>query len=160
MTKRFHLRSVFVAIAALMVVAGASSCSKEVLRPTSLQGDQLVAGRLDGTWAFPKDMVAPTNVPTEIFGNMRLVFTTDASGNPSKFIAQDCRIVFSNAAGAWKIAGTADSAKVNLAGVTPVDDFTVKVSSNKLTISFFMGWENTDTKVTGKGNFKVTLDRQ
>ena len=144
-----------------MVIAGLNSCSKEVVHPGSLAGDQLTAGRLDGTWASPRDIVTPTNVPPEIFGSMRLLFTTDGAGNPSKFIAQDCPIVFTNGTmGSWKITGTADSAKVNLTGITPVDDLNVKVSSGFLTISFFMGWENTDTKAKGSGNFKVTLARQ
>ena len=147
--------------AALILMAGISSCSKEVIQTNKLVGDQLTAGRLDGTWGKPTNIVTPGNVPAEIFGSMRLVFTTDGTGNPSKFIAKDCPIVFTDGTmGSWKITGTADSAKVNLTGITPVDDFNVKVSSGFLTISFFMGWENTETKATGKGNFKVTLARQ
>jgi hypothetical protein len=157
MIKKINLKTVFIVLAAMIV----SSCSKETLNPKALAGNQLMAGRLDGTWAAPRDMVTPATVPADVFGAMRLVFTTDAAGNPLRFIAHNSPIVFSNAtAGAWKITSTADSAKVSLAGITPVDDFTVKVSSNTLTLSFFMGWENTDTKATGKGNFKVTLVRQ
>lgn len=161
MIKRSNLRAIVMVLAALILVAGASSCSKEMLRPDSLSGDQLIAGRLDGTWAAPRDIVTPATVPADVFGAMRLVFTTDELGNPSKFIAQDCPIVFSNATvGTWRVTETADSAKVNLAGIGPVDDFDIKVTSSSLTLSFFMGWENTDTKETGKGKFKVTLTRQ
>jgi hypothetical protein len=159
MTKKINLRNVFIALTAMMML---NSCSKEVLRPdVLLTGDQLTAGRIDGTWASPSNIVTPATVPAEVFGTMRLVFTTDAAGNPSKFIAQNSPIVFTNAMAAnWKVTGTAESASVKLTGITPVDDFKVKVSSNTMTVSFFMGWENTDTKETGKGNFKVTLTRQ
>ncbi|GAA4319727.1 hypothetical protein GCM10023149_18600 [Mucilaginibacter gynuensis] len=162
MIKRFSLRSVFIVLVALIVVAGATSCNKDLVHPdNNLSADQLVAGRLDGTWATPRDIVTPENVPAEVFGSMRLVFTTEASGNPARFMAQDCPVVFgNNASGTWSVKQTADSAKVNVAGIGPVDDFNIKVSSNSLTISFFMGWENTDTKATGKGNFRVTLARQ
>jgi len=161
MIKRLNLRSVLIVLVALVLVAGVSSCAKDVLHPDNLSGDQLTAGRLDGTWAAPRDIVTPVTVPAEVFGSMRLVFTTDASGNPLKFMAHDCPIIFSNAtAGSWLATNTADSAKVNLTGVGPVDNFSVKVTASTLTLSFFMGWENTDTKATGKGNFKVTLARQ
>ena len=84
-----------------------------------------------------------------------------ASGNPSKFLAQDCPIVFGTAgAGTWTVTGTQDSALVKVTGVEPLDEFSVKVTGATLTLSFYMGWENTDTKATGKGNFKVTLSRQ
>lgn len=161
MIKRIDLKSVFIVLVALIVVAGTSSCSKDTLHPASLNANQLIAGRLDGTWAAPRDIVTPENVPAEVFGSMRLVFTTDEFGNPAKFMAQDCPIVFGNTpANSWTVNGNADSAKVNLTNIGPVDDFNIKVSSNSMTISFFMGWENTDTKATGKGNFKVTLARQ
>lgn len=161
MNKRFNLKGIYTLLAALVGLTGLSSCAKEMLRPEVLSGNQLIAGRLDGTWTNPTDIVTPTGVPPEVFGAMRLVFTTDETGNPSKFIAQDAPIVFSNAVqGSWQVSGTADSAQVNLAGVGPVDDFKVKVSANSLKLSFFMGWENTDTKATGKGNFMVTLSRQ
>ncbi|MGV8880317.1 MAG: hypothetical protein ACOH2A_14955 [Sphingobacteriaceae bacterium] len=161
MIKRIDLNSVFIVLVALIVVSGISSCAKDTLHPDSLNANQLIAGRLDGTWTTPRDIVTPENVPAEIFGSMRLVFTTDASGNPAKFMAQDCPIVFGiTQANSWTVSGVADSAKVNLTNIGPVDDFNIKVSSNSMTISFFMGWENTDTKATGKGNFKVTLARQ
>lgn len=161
MKKKFNFKSVVMLLGAFVLLAGLSSCAKEMLRPDVLSGDQLISGRLDGTWTKPTNMITPAGVPQDVFGAMRLVFTTDESGNPLKFIAQDCPIVFSNAVpGAWRITGNADSAQVNLAGVGPVDDFKVKVSANSLNLSFFMGWENTDTKATGKGNFQVTLSRQ
>jgi hypothetical protein len=160
MTKRFNLNSVFIVLVAMIVVI-ASGCSKDLIRPNELSPDQLAAGRLDGTWTGPRDIVTPPNVPAEVFGAMRLVFTTEDSGNPSKFMAQDCPIIFGNtAAGNWSATGAGDSTKVKLTGITPVDDFKVKVSSTSMTISFYMGWENTETKATGKGNFRVTLDRQ
>ena len=87
--------------------------------------------------------------------------TTDASGNPSQFLAQNCPIIFGNAGtGTWTITGTQDSALVNVAGVEPLDEFSVKVTGSTLTLSFYMGWENTDTQATGKGDFQVTLTRQ
>lgn len=142
-------------------IAGMASCTKEKLRHEMLSPEQLVSGRLAGTWASPGNMVTPDNVPPEVFGGMRLVFTTDASGSPSKFLAQDCPIVFGTAgAGAWTVTGTEDSALVKVTGVEPLDEFTVKVTGSTLTLSFYMGWENTDTKATGQGNFKVTLTRQ
>lgn len=161
MTKRLNLKFVLSTLVALIVATVLSSCSKDVLRPNELSGDKLVAGRLDGTWAIPSSIVTPENVPAEVFGNMRLVFTTEDFGTPSKFMAQDCPIVFGNTtSGTWNVSGTEDSAKVSLVGITPVDDFKAKVTSNTLTISFYMGWENTETKQTGKGNFSVTLTRQ
>ncbi|HTN06003.1 hypothetical protein [Agriterribacter sp.] len=142
-------------------ITGAASCTKDKLKHEVLDPEQLVSGRLAGTWAHPSNIVTPDNVPPEVFGGMRLVFTTDASGNPSQFLAQDCPIVFGNAgAGAWTVTGTQDSAMVNVTGVDPLDEFSVKVTTSTLTLSFYMGWENTDTKATGQGNFKVTLARQ
>lgn len=148
----------------ILVVAGITvlaSCKKDIPQHTVATPEELVAGRLSGTWTNPSAIVTPETVPADIFGKMRLVFTTDATGKPAEFLAQDCPIVFGNTgAGVWTIAGTEDSAKVNLTGIGPVDEFTIKVNSNTLTLSFFMGWENTDTKATGKGNFRVTLLRQ
>ncbi|HRO46842.1 hypothetical protein [Agriterribacter sp.] len=142
-------------------IMGIASCTKEKLKREVPDKEQLISGRLSGTWATPGNIVTPENVPAEVFGTMRLVFTTDETGNPSKFLAQGCPIIFGNAgAGTWTVAGTDDSAKVNLTGVDPVDEFNVSVTSSTLTISFYMGWENTDTKATGKGNFQVTLTRQ
>jgi len=153
-----------VKILLLLLVAGltgAASCTKDKLKHEVPDPEQLVSGRLSGTWATPSNMVTPGNVPSEVFGGMRLVFTTDASGKPSKFLAQDCPIVFGTAgAGTWNVSGTQDSATVKVTGVEPLDEFSVKVTGSTLTLSFYMGWENTDTKATGEGNFKVTLTRQ
>jgi hypothetical protein len=161
MKQRFNFNTLFRLLAVIVLIAILSSCAKEVLRPDVLSGDQLISGRMDGTWAKPSDIVTPAGVPPDVFGAMRLVFTTDEAGNPAQFIAQDCPIVFSNAvSGSWKITGTTDSAQVSLVGLGPVDDFKAKVSANFLNLSFYMGWENTDTKATGKGTFKVTLSRQ
>lgn len=142
-------------------VAGLTSCKKDVVRHQVLSREQLVAGRMDGTWTNPSNIVTPENVPPDVFGNMRLVFTTDESGNPLKFLAQDCQIIFGNTgAGTWTINGTEESAKVNLKGIGPVDEFDIRVGSSTLTLSFYMGWENTDTQEKGQGDFRVTLTRQ
>lgn len=142
-------------------IAGVVSCKKDKLTHEVLSPEQLVSGRLAGTWASPSNMVTPDNVPQEIFGTMRLVFTTDDSGGPAKFLAQDCPIVFGSAgAGTWTVTGTQDSALVKVVGVEPLDEFSVKVTASTLTLSFYMGWENTDTKAKGEGNFKVMLTRQ
>lgn len=141
--------------------AGSASCTKDKLRHEVPSPDQLISGRLNGTWTTPGNVVTPDNVPADVFGKMRLVFTTDSEGRPSKFLAQECPIIFGNDGAAdWTVTGTEDNATVNLTGAGPVDEFTVRVSSGTLTISFFMGWENTDTKETGKGDFQVTLIRQ
>ncbi|MCO5240973.1 MAG: hypothetical protein M9904_13065 [Chitinophagaceae bacterium] len=142
-------------------VMGLSSCTKDRLRHEMPDKELLLAGRFDGTWTTPGNIVTPGNVPAEVFGTMRLVFTTDESGNPLKFLAQDCPIIFGNTGAAtWTVTGSQDDAKVNITGAGPVDEFTATVTSNQLTISFYMGWENTDTKETGKGDFRVTLIRQ
>ncbi|MFT3748381.1 MAG: hypothetical protein QM768_08700 [Agriterribacter sp.] len=142
-------------------ITGVGSCTKDKLKHEMMSPEQLVSGRIAGTWASPGNIVTPGNVPPEVFGAMRLVFTTDAEGKPAKFLAQDCPIVFGTAgAGTWTVTGTQDSAQVNIVGVEPLDEFSVKVTGSTLTLSFYMGWENTDTKETGKGDFKVTLTRQ
>jgi len=160
MAKKLNLKFTFIMLVALIGILGVSSCKKELLHPGGLNPEQRVAGRLDGTWANPRDIVTPENVPAEVFGAMRLVFTTDEAGNPVKFMAQDCPIVFGNATGTWGISGEEGNAKVTLTSVEPVNDFDAKISSTSLILSFYMGWENTDTKATGKGNFRVTLTRQ
>jgi len=160
MAKKLNLKFAFTMLVALIGTLGMSSCKKDLLQPGGLNQGQLVAGRIYGTWANPRDIVTPKNVPAEVFGAMRLVFTTDEAGNPSKFMAQDCPVVFGNTTGTWGISGDENKAKVTLISVEPVNDFDVKISSTSLTLSFFMGWENTDTKETGKGNFSVTLTRQ
>lgn len=142
-------------------ITGVTSCTKEKLKHEVLNPEQLVSGRIAGTWAVPGNMITPDNVPPEVFGGMRLVFTTDDTGAPSKFLAQDCPIVFGNSGvGSWAVTGTQDSALVKVTGVEPLDEFSVKVTGSTLTLRFYMGWENTDTKATGQGNFQVTLTRQ
>ncbi len=158
MQTRLKFKTSFIALFVL-VVLGLSSC-KEDPSVGTLDGEQLVAGRLGGTWAKPTNIVTPTGVPAEVFGDMRLVLTTDDSGKPSEFLGQDCPIIFGGSAGTWTVTGTQEGAKVKLTGVTPVDEFDAKVSSGALIISFKMGWENTDTGVTGQGDFSVTLSRQ
>jgi hypothetical protein len=143
----------------VLLVMGLSSCKDDSLK-TTLDAEQLVSGRIGGTWANPSHIVTPEGVPPEVFGTMRLVFTTDDSGNPSEFLAKDCPIVFSAPAGKWAVSGTQEDAKIKLTGVSPVDEFSAKVSSGTLTISFKMGWENTETGVKGQGDFSVTLSRQ
>lgn len=146
---------------ALFVLAalGLGSCKDDSLS-AEMDAAQLTSGRLGGTWAKPTNIFTPEGVPAEVFGAMRLVFTTDDSGNPSGFLAKDCPIVFGGSAGTWAVKGPQDNAEVTLTGVTPVDQFNAKVSSGTLTISFKMGWENTDTGVTGQGDFSATLSRQ
>ncbi len=143
----------------LLMLAGLSACKEEVF-PVGLDAEQLVAGRLDGTWAKPTNIVTPDEVPAEVFGAMRLVFTTDETGYPSRFLAKDCPIVFAGTDATWKVTGSGDDATVTLTGVSPVDEFKAKVSSTALTLTFHMGWENTDTGETGQGDFSVTLARQ
>lgn len=156
-----RLNTKFLFVLLVVGVVGITSCTKEKLKHEVLAPEQLVSGRLAGTWAVPSNIITPDNVPPEVFGGMRLVFTTDDAGVPSKFLAQDCPIVFGNAgAGTWTVTGTQDSALVKIVGVEPLDEFSVKVTGPTLTLSFHMGWENTDTKATGKGDFRVTLARQ
>lgn len=154
MQTRLKLMALFV-----LVAMGLSSCKDDSLL-AEMDAAELASGRLGGTWAKPTSIVTPEGVPAEVFGAMRLVFTTDEDGKPSEFLAKDCPIVFGGSAGTWAVSGSQENAKVTLTGVTPVDEFTAKVSSGTLTISFKMGWENTDTGATGQGDFSVTLSRQ
>ncbi|WP_442591308.1 hypothetical protein ACSBL2_08745 [Pedobacter sp. AW31-3R] len=161
MAKRLNLKTAFTVLTAFLVLASGSSCTKDVLRPDELSSNQLIAGRVGGTWAMPRQIITPENVPADVFGSMRLVFTTDEAGNPVKFMAQDCPIIFGNAMeGTWGVTELQDSARVNLKNAGPVDDFKIKVNATSMTISFHMGWENTDTKATGRGTFSATLTRQ
>lgn len=156
-----RLNAKLVLVLLVTVVTGVASCTKDKITRNVPGADELVSGRLAGTWASPSNIVTPDNLPPEVFGAMRLVFTTDATGAPSKFLAQDAPIVFGNAgAGTWTVTGTQDSAIVKVTGIEPLDEFTAKVTGSTLTLSFYMGWENTDTKVTGQGDFRVTLTRQ
>lgn len=158
MQTRLNFKSNLIALLVLVVI-GLSGCKDDVQVGT-LDAELLTPGRIGGTWAKPTNIVTPGGVPTEVFGAMRLVFTTDDSGMPAKFLAEDCPIIFGPSAGTWSVTGSQQEAKVKLTGVTPVDEFTAKVSSGALTISFRMGWENTETGVTGQGDFSVTLSRQ
>lgn len=153
--KRFN----FPGFLLLLALLALGSCKEEEF-PVGLDSEQLVAGRLAGTWAKPTQIVTPDDVPPEVFGAMRLVFTTDPSGEPAQFLAKDCPIVFAGTDATWKVEGNELDAKVSLSGVAPVDEFEARVSSASLTIRFHMGWENTDTGETGQGNFSVTLSRQ
>lgn len=143
----------------ILLIAGLNACKDDVVTST-MDAEQLVPGRLGGTWAKPSNIVTPEGVPAEVFGAMRLVFTTDETGKPSQFLATDCPIVFGATKGTWAVTGTQENAKVTLTGVTPVDEFDAKVTASTLTLSFVMGWENTDTGAKGQGNFSVTLSRQ
>ncbi len=137
-----------------------NACREESISMSALDAEQLIAGRIDGTWTDPSNIITPSTVPPEIFGNMRLVFTTDAKGYPAQFIARECPIIFSSSEGSWSVTGTDADASVSLSGVSPVDEMKVTVTSKSLTLSFYMGWENTETGETGEGNFSVTLTRK
>lgn len=156
---RLNCNSRLLAALLMLVTLGLGACKDDVLL-TPLDSEQLVSGRLGGTWAKPTNIVTPDGVPAEIFGSMRLVFTTDGSGKPAQFLGQECPIIFSGSAGTWQVSGTQDEASIQLTGITPVDEFKAKISSTALVISFKMGWENTETGVTGEGDFSVTLSRQ
>jgi|LSQX01.2.fsa_nt_gb hypothetical protein len=140
------------------------SCKENTPVSDDLQKDetQLIAGRVFGTWASPSKIITPNDVPSGIFGNMRLFFSVDEDGYPLKFIANNCPIIFDSEEATWsvsKIEGD-DEAEITLQGVGPVDVFNIKVSSKTLIISFYMGWENTETLETGEGDFSVTLERK
>ena len=136
-----------------------NSCKEDIISEHGLDAEQLIAGRIDGTWANPTDIVVPDSLPDEIFGDMRLVFTTDNS-YPSQFYAENCPVVFSSSVSNWSVSQLDSTAVVTLEDISPVDSFIVKVNSSNLIISFYMGWENTDSGDTGEGNFSVTLSRQ
>lgn len=155
------LNTKFILVILVSCITILASCTKDKVLHEIAGPEQLAMGRLNGTWASPSNIVTPDGVPAEVFGTMRLVFTTDESGNPSQFLAQGCPIIFGNAGtGSWTVTGDQENAQVKLVGIEPVDEFTAKVSGTTLTLSFYMGWENTDTQETGQGNFQVTLIRQ
>ena len=143
----------------LLVLLTLWGCKEEITHPIP-DADQLIAGRLDGTWANPHNMVTPEGVPLEIFGAMRLVITTNESGLPDKFLALECPIIFSGGASDWQVSGDENDATIRLTEVGPVDEFKAKVSSKTMIVSFHMGWENTETGETGRGDFQVSLNRQ
>ena len=160
MQTRFKFKTGLLALFVLLAV-GLTSCEEDITLPGGvMDSGLLVAGRVGGTWAKPTNIVTPSGVPAEVFGAMRLVFTTDPNGQPAKFLAQDCPIVFEAKEGDWTITGNQEKATIKLAGIAPVDEFSAKVSSNNLIINFKMGWENTETGATGEGDFSVTLSRQ
>ena len=143
----------------MLILLSMVACKKEVLHD-KIESGKLIAGRMSGTWAAPMNMETPPEVPKEIFGNMRLVFTVDESGNPKEFLAQDCPIVFNGTTSTWTVTGTEDDIDLKLAGTSPVDELKAKIKGNQLTLTFYMGWENTETGKTGKGDFSIILVRQ
>lgn len=155
-----NIKHIFNLTLLLTVLLWGSSCEKEVINGTVGNQEQLLIGRISGTWAKPAQIITPAEVPAEVFGDMRLVFTTDESGKPKAFLGKDCPIVFSATESTWTASGTEEQAIISLEGTTPVDEFNVKVNANSMTLSFYMGWENTETGETGKGDFRVTLSRQ
>lgn len=158
---KLHLilrKSCAIAVIATLVLAF-QSCEKDKIIEHGMDAEQLAAGRIAGTWGSPSNIVTPENVPAAVFGEIRLLFTTNSEGRPDKFIARGCPIVFSDAASDWSISLTEDNVKVNLTDVVPVDEFKALANSSSLIISFYMGWENTETGETGKGEFKATLKR-
>lgn len=149
-----------IAMLSIVMLAGAlNSCQDESIIEHGLDAEQLVAGRIAGTWSLPTDIVTPGNVPTAIFGNMRLRFTTTKAGYPDKFIATGCPIIFSSEASTWSVTLTNEATDLTLSDVVPVDVFNVEVNSSTLTISFYMGWENTETGESGEGEFRANLKR-
>ena len=153
---KFNILSCLILV---FMLATLSSCEEEI-RPVGLDTQQLVAGRFDGTWAKPSLIKTPENVPADVFGDMRLTFTTDESGYPAQFLAKDCPIIFEGLEGKWSVNGSESDATIKLTGITPVDEFKAVVTGTSLTLTFHMGWENTDTGEQGRGDFKVTLARQ
>jgi len=144
----------------LVVMVLGASCEKEMIDRTVPNPKQLLAGRLMGTWGNPANIITPTDVPPDVFGDMRLVFTTDEAGNPAVFFGKDCPIVFSATESAWVVSGTPELTTVKLSGTAPVDEFEAHVDAKNLTVAFYMGWENMETGEIGEGNFQVTLSRQ
>lgn len=136
------------------------SCKEDTVSVSPLDAEQRIAGRIDGTWVNPSDFVTPGTVPEEIFGDMRLVFTTDEEGYPAKFLAKSCPIIFSSSSSSWSVTGDDTDATLTLSDVSPVDEMTATVTSTKLTLTFYMGWENTETGASGEGDFSVTLTRE
>lgn len=153
------LRKSFAIAAFAALVLAFQSCKDESIIEHGLDAEQLAAGRIAGSWGSPSNIITPNNLPDEIFGDMRLVFTTDADGYPDQFIAKGSTIVFSSEAGNWSVDTSGDIPAVTLTDVVPVDEFTASAGSNSLIISFYMGWENTDTGETGEGEFSATLSR-
>lgn len=159
MKARVHyIHTIIIVLAAIFFITQ-NSCKDDIISEHGLDAEQLLAGRIDGTWANPTNIVVPDSLPDEIFGDIRLVFNT-ADSYPNQFYAENCPIVFSTSMSKWSVVQMDSTAVVTLEDVSPVDSFNVEVNSSHLTISFYMGWENTDSGDTGEGNFSVTLSRQ
>ncbi len=138
-----------------------TACKEDAITEHGLDSDQLTAGRIAGVWENPSNIITPDDVPEEVFGEMRLRFTTDDQGYPDQFAATGCPIVFSTGASSWSLNVGNEVTTLMLADVVPVDSFNVvEVTGNALTLSFYMGWENTETGDMGEGTFGVTLTRQ
>lgn len=155
MIKKFKLIILYFPI----LFVGLYSCKEDTINRIVPKGEQITIGRLSGTWANPTKIITPEGVPSEVFGEMRLTFTTDNYGNPDKFLAKKSPIIFSEKPGLWEITGD-DFNKVFLSNVEPIDEFEIEITSTTLKIKFYVGWENTETGETGEGNFGVTLTRK
>ena len=154
------LKQIFTLIALTFLISALSSCEKQAILEHGLDEIQLAAGRVAGTWTSPSSIKTPDGVPSDIFGDMRLLFTTDKEGYPGKFVAKNCPIVFSSDAENWAITLKEDNNEISLTDIVPVDVFSFKVNASTLTISFHMGWENTETGEQGEGDFSATLIRK
>lgn len=154
-----RLRKSLAVVAIATLALAIQSCQEQTIIEHGLDKEQLEAGRIAGTWGVPSNIITPNDVPAAIFGEMRLLFTTDSEGYPDKFIAKNCPVVFSDGVGEWSFSISEEIANVTLSEVVPVDEFKASASSSSLVISFYMGWENTETGETGEGEFSVTLER-
>lgn len=153
------IRRDYASIAIIMLVIVFQSCKEDTIIEHGFDAEQLAAGRIAGTWGSPSNIITPSDVPTAVFGEMRLLFTTNDEGYPDKFIAKGCPIVFSNGAGNWSISTNDNLINITLGEVVPVDEFKVSATGSSLIISFYMGWENTETGESGEGEFSATLRR-
>lgn len=144
---------------ALFLLLITAACEKDLSNESLIDRDQLAVEQLSGTWGRPFNVQTPGTVPPEIFGNIRLLFLTDASGNPTEFLASDCPIIFNNEQSHWSTSTTDSGIQIKLSEVGPVDNFSAILDGTTLTLSFYMGWENTETGATGAGDFQVSLSR-
>lgn len=135
------------------------ACETYTVQEHGMDDEQLSGGRLVGTWGEPHAIVTPDGVPAGVFGKMRLVFTVDDNGYPEQFYSTNAPIVFTSGVGEWRYTTEGDYSNITLDQTVPVDNMNVEVSSETLSISFFMGWENTETGETGQGDFSVSLSR-
>ena len=155
----FSIRSLTL-LTCLAILSMLSACEEDKVIEHGYDDIQLIAGRVAGTWSNPTNIVTPVTVPSAVFGDMRILFTTDENGYPANFIASGAPIVFSSIPGTWTVNQTSDKISITLSEITPVDDFNIEVNSSNLVISFYMGWENTETGEKGEGEFSATLSRQ